>query len=202
MRGSVRLGTGVVVSPQLDSRQVADECRRLAIEGLETGDWHLAYNAAKGWVTGGGGAWSTDPWLVYVASALLHRQPKIAVHSCDLALSTWVEGEVDRAVIAWARGNVVFRWMNDPKTAQADLDGAVAQAPDWLRALADADAEQCRAAALVSRKRKPGVTPAPDFSGDHSRQGFVSPPLLPRPVPGEQPSTWYLVRPLIQNDAE
>jgi len=53
------------------------------------GDWHRAYEAAKSWIVGGGGAQLPDPWLVYAASALLHGQPRIAVHSID---SVWATG--------------------------------------------------------------------------------------------------------------
>jgi hypothetical protein len=66
------------------------EYRREALAALSADDWHRAYEWAKGWIRGGGGAWILDPWLVYVASSLLQGQPRTAVQSLDLALKHWI----------------------------------------------------------------------------------------------------------------
>jgi hypothetical protein len=60
------------------------EYRERALRALVAGDWHDAYRWAKGWIGRGGGAWIVDPWLVYAASALLHRQPRSAIHQRPL----------------------------------------------------------------------------------------------------------------------
>src|SRR5262249_7561537 len=153
-------------------------------------DWHRAYEAAKGWISGGGGARITDPWCVYIASALLHRQPRTAVHSADLALGNWIADSADRAVLLWLRGEVIRRFRNDPKPAQADLDVAQQPAPSWLHDEVAAAAAACRLQATSSRKRKPSVDPAPAYTGDPSTQMFVRPAIdSPRPG-GTRPNVW------------
>jgi hypothetical protein len=85
------------------------EFRKEAIAALEAGDWYGSYQWAKGWISSGGGARIVDPWLVYVASALLHGHPRTAVHSTDLALKHWIPEAEDRAILLWIRGDVVRR---------------------------------------------------------------------------------------------
>jgi hypothetical protein len=84
--------------------QVDDEYRELAVESLDQDDWYGAYCWAKGWI-GHGGAGLLDPWLVYVASALIHRRPRTASHSVDLALvprqATFARFEMARSSSSW-----------------------------------------------------------------------------------------------------
>jgi hypothetical protein len=166
------------------------EYRKLAVAALEAGDWHGAYRWAKGWI-GGGGAWIVDPWLIYVASALRHGQPRGAVHSTDLALKHWIPESEDRAILLWIRGEVVRRRLNDPKTALPDLASAAESAPSWLAAQAAADREACEIEAASSRKRKPSVGPAPEYKGLGTAAETVA-----RPSPhvvGSRPAVWDAV---------
>jgi len=89
-------------------------------------------SGTKSWVGWGGGAWLTDSWLLYATSALLKNEPKNAIHSLDLGLRTCIEGPIDRAVLTWCRGILVWRLLMDPKTALVDLEAAADQVPDWL----------------------------------------------------------------------
>src|SRR5918994_953932 len=75
----------------LNTADFGAETRRLALEAYESGDWYGIYAWTKSWITTGGGAWVVDSWLLYVVSALLHGQPKGAVHSADLALANRIE---------------------------------------------------------------------------------------------------------------
>src|SRR5690348_11496112 len=90
------------------------EYRRMAVEALAVRDANAAHAWAKAWIGNGGGAWIVDPWLVYVASALLAGQPRNAVRSTDVALRHWIADSQDRAVLLWVRGNVVRRRLSDP----------------------------------------------------------------------------------------
>ena len=144
--------------------ELAAEYRRIIVEALTNGDWREAARWAKGWIGSGGGARSVEPWLADVASSLLRGEGRTAVHSCDLALKHWLERPDQRAVMYYVRGEVVRRKLRDPKTAQADFDAATPAAPDWLK-VAEAQVA-CREEALVSRKRKPSVEPAPACAGN------------------------------------
>jgi hypothetical protein len=142
----------------------SNEFRARALDALAAGDWHLAYQWAKGWISTGGER-SIEPWLVYVASSLQHGQPRTAIHSANLALEHWIQEPLPRAVMHYARGEVIRRRLNDPKTAQADLDEAARAAPDWLQSEALEAQAACRDEVATSRKRKPSVAPAPSFQG-------------------------------------
>jgi len=162
---------------------------RAVIDALEAQDWYEAYASAKWWIGAGGGAWIVDPWLVYVASSLLHGQPRQATHSTDLALKVWIPQPANRAILRWVRGDVIRRRLNDPKTALADVSAAAEAAPAWLiqRALVDRDA--CAVEADASRKKKPSVGPAPDYQGPGSTANTVARPVSTRPD-GAQPYVW------------
>ena len=155
-----------------------------AAEALAKRDWYSAYRWAKGWISSGGGAWTLDPWLVYAASALMQRQPRQAIHSLDLALKTWIDAPPDRAILLWARGEILLRWLDDPKTALLDLREAANDAPAWLRADAVASLTASERDAPKSRKPKPSVELRPAYMGDHIDRGVVAPPPGPRSVGG------------------
>lgn len=164
-----------------------DEFSESAVAALKAEDWHGAYKWAKGWIGGGGGAWIVDPWLVYAVSALMHGQPRTAVHSLDLGLRHWIDAPEDRALLHYVRGTLIRRRLSDPKTARACLEAAVAHAPAWLRADAEQELAACRAEAAASRKRKPSVQRSPDYVGPGTvagkvpgRQGVRSPGAPPR----------------------
>ena len=167
------------------------EFRKEAIAALAAGDWYASYQWAKGWIRGGGGAWIVDPWLVYVASALLHGQPRTAVHSTDLALKHWIPEAEDRAILLWIRGEIVRRRLNDPKAALANLASAAESAPSWLAEQAAADHQACEIEASASRKRKPSVGSAPDYEGPGTAVHTVA-RRSPHPV-GERPAVWDAV---------
>jgi hypothetical protein len=165
--------------------EFAEEYRRITADALRAGDWHEAYRWAKGWIGLGGGARTVEPWLVYVASALLHGQPRTATHSCDLALKNWLGEPDQRAVILYVRGEVIRRHLRDPKTAQSDLDLAVGDAPPWLRPLAEDARTRCRTEATSSRKRKPSVGPPPEFksAGDFVQRSLPALASVTQPPP-------------------
>ena len=75
------------------------EVRQRALDAYEERDWHAIHGWTKAWISRGGGAWTVDAWLLYVISALLHSQPRIAVRSVDIALGIWIEPPADRAVL-------------------------------------------------------------------------------------------------------
>jgi hypothetical protein len=151
----VRAATGMSV------QQWGDHCRLDAVASLESGDWHGAYISAKSWIASGGGARIVDPWLVYAASALMHGQPRTAIHSIDIALQHWISAPADRAILHWARGCIVRETLRDPKTAKTDLETAATNAPEWLVARLAAASVACDEEALHSRKRKRSVNDAP-----------------------------------------
>lgn len=179
-------------------RDAADEYRRITSEALRAGEWHEAYRWAKGWISPGGGARSVEPWLVYVASSLLQGHRRTAVHSCDLALRNWIREEDARAVLRYVRGEVIRRHMEDPKTAQSDLDASLEHAPAWLRAEAETAAERCREEASASRKAKPRAEPAPAYE-----PGEV-PDVTPTPADlagvDRPPPVWEAVRAILVPD--
>jgi len=139
--------------------------RDRALQTLADEDWRGTYELTKSWVSRGGGAWLPDAWLMYAASALLRRQPKIAVHSLDLALGTWLSGSVDRPAISWCRGLFVWFRLNDPKTALLDLEPAFDLAPQWLGSDLPGQIARCRVEAQRSRKRTASVKSQPEFLG-------------------------------------
>jgi hypothetical protein len=175
-----------------EPRLTESECRAQALSALAQKDWYGAYQAAKTWISAGGGAFQLDPWLVYAASALIHRQPKNAVHSIDLALRHWIGDAAEQAVLRWVRGIIIWQPMNDPKSALADLEVAASGVPDWLADTAKADLARCAAAAVESRKRTPSVKPAPDYVGPGTAADTVARPHVPRRH-GVQPPVWNAV---------
>jgi hypothetical protein len=163
-----------------------------AIAALNAGDWYDAYSTAKWWIGAGGGAWIVDPWLVYVASALVQGQPRSATHSTDLALRVWIPQPANRAILRWVRGDVIRRRLTDPKTALADLAAAAPAAPAWLMERAVADRDTCAIEARGSRKRKPSVGPAPDYRGPGTTGATVARQVSFRPD-GSKPLVWDAV---------
>lgn len=150
-----------------------------------------------------GGASTPEAWLADVASALLHRQPRTAVHCCDMALHLWVERPGDRDVLHFVRGLLVAHHVGDPRSAVDDL-GRAAEGPAWLRDGARAEAELVRELAAASRVRKPRVRPAPDHDPGYAgliASGASSPrPPVPHPLPedGARPGIWDEVLPLLK----
>ncbi|NMM23756.1 MAG: hypothetical protein HHJ11_09705 [Phycicoccus sp.] len=178
--------------PGQDSAVWGQHCKDRALEALVKEDWRGVYDWTKSWVGWGGGAWLPDTWLLYAASALLHGQPRSAVHSLDLGLGTWLEGRADRAVLSWCRGCVVWTRLNDPKTALLAFELAVAAPPPWLAAEIDGKIQRCSEAALASRKRVASVKPSPDFTGFKHVGHTVAPPSIVR-ADGDEPVVWTAV---------
>jgi len=183
-----------------DQNEIDKEYRSSIRAHLERDDWHGAYEWAKGWISGGGGATLLDPWLAYVASALLQGQPRTATHSIDLALRSWIPRRADRSVLHWTRSRIIRFRLNDPKTACTDLERATQSTPSWLRAEVRRDIEDCAAESALSRKRKPSVTPAPDFQAEEAAHmlAVVSNRLGDLPEAGSQPGLWVVVHPYLQ----
>ncbi|WP_406632986.1 hypothetical protein [Amycolatopsis sp. WGS_07] len=156
---------------------------------LQDGDWHQLYKTAMSW-RNDGGAYLPEAWLMDVCSALLHRQPKTAVHSCDLALQMWVERPQDRAVLHFVRGLLIADHLGDPKTAVAGLELA-ASGPNWL-----GGEDLARVRQTTSRVRVPRAQPAPAYDQayvDLISSSASSPrPPVPEPLPadGTQPGLW------------
>lgn len=176
-----------------DVESWGETSRARALQALADEDWRGTYEWTKSWVSRGGGAWLPDAWLMYAASALLHGQPKIAVHSLDLGLGTWLGGTVDRAAVAWCRGLLVWCRLNDPKTALLDLESACEAAPPWLGANLAEELARCRAEAQQSRKRTASVKPRPDFVGPGNVLHTVAPAIGKR-ADGDEPVVWPAVR--------
>ena len=160
-------------------------------------DWHGVYTRCKGWIGSGGGAGLVDPWLGYVASGLMHGQPRTAIHAVDLALGNWLPRPLDRSVMHWVRSRVVRNYLNDPRTALSDLAISSGNAPSWLRPCIADDASRCEAEAARSRKRKPSVAPAPAFAGSDFASATLAARLLELQPDGSQPLLWEAIRPLL-----
>lgn len=185
--------------PAVSDATLAQDYREWAAKGLAERDWRTTYEAAKGWVSRAGGAWTTEAWLVYAASGLFHGQPRIGVRSVDLALSTWVRAAPDRSTLLWARASITWRYLADPKTACNDLASAAPDAPAWLLGRLDQDQKGCRDAAAVSRRRKPTVNAAPEYDGLRVAHDTVAPPVAGH-EPGSKPMLWSLLLPILIND--
>lgn len=175
-----------------DRRQAERECRGKADHALREGDWYEAYLWTKSWISRGG-ARLVEPWLLYSASALQQGKPKTAVHSCDLGLSSWLEGAVPRSIVYFMRGEVIRRHLKDPKTALPDLRTASESGPEWLRPDAAEALDRCTTEAARSRKRKASVDSAPSYDpGTDPR--FVPNTLNPRyDLEREPPPIWKTV---------
>ena len=167
--------------------------RARALQSLADEDWRGTYEWTKSWVSRGGGAWLPDAWLMYSASALLRGQPKVAIHSLDLGLGTWLSGPLDRAAISWCRGLVVWLQLSDPKTALLDLVPASDLAPLWVGSDLPEQLARCRAEAQRSRKRTPSVKPKPEFLGPDKVLHTVAPSVGER-SDGDEPVVWSAVR--------
>jgi hypothetical protein len=166
------------------------ECARL----VAADDWYALYQTAMEWRMVAGGCWTPEAWLMDVASALLHRQPKTAVHCCDMALRTWVERPADRLVLRGVRGVLVRGAVGDPLRAIDDL-AAAAQGPAWIAAVAGPEHALAEQQGARSRVRTPRVGPSPAFTGEH--RSAVAPPEDPMPADGSEPGTWAVLRPLL-----
>jgi len=173
----------------------ADEYRAKVRDALSAKDWQAVYAWTKGWVGQAGGAWLPEAWLAYAASGLLHGQPRVAVRSVDLGLGNWIEDQADRSILLWARGSVVMRYLDDPKTALADLENAAPSAPPWLAPHVIEDTAACRTAAAMSRKRKPSVQPAPSLGSSRSAHDKVASPG--HHEPGARPALWDALLPFL-----
>lgn len=177
----------------LEQQPVAEAAfRREAVAALDAGDWHGAYLWAKGWIGRGGGAQSTEPWLIYAASGVLHGQPRMAVRSIDLALRHWISASADRAILLSVRGHIVRTLLKDPGAALADLGRAASDAPDWLSAAVRSDYETCGVELASSRRRKPSVAEAPEYEGPGTAAETVATPQTPRLI-GGKPPVWEAV---------
>jgi hypothetical protein len=182
------VGDDSTTQSQLTPSALGREARRRALAACDERDWYGVYTWTKTWVADGGGAWTVDAWLLYAISAVLHRQPRVAVRSLDLALGNWIEGREDRAVLRWTRATVVHHLLRDPKTARVDYDAALATAADWLRPQVEADITACVRDAAISRKRVASAQPAPEFEPPDARTFVARTPL--REVPGAAPTVW------------
>lgn len=164
---------------------------------LDAGDWHAAYRWAKGWIGSGGGAALLDPWLVYVGDALTLGQWKSSVHAVDLALQHWISDSLDRGVLRWVRGRLIWIHLSDPKTALADLAAASVQVPGWLTDVASQDLRRCEGDAARSRRRKATVLPAPEFQPSDHAVVSLADRRSPVPAPGTEPVFWHRLLPLL-----
>jgi hypothetical protein len=151
--------------------------REQALACLRDGDGLGAHRWVKGWIGAGGGP-HIDPWLADVACDLLRERPRNAVLAIDLAIGTWLPGVWDRAAMLYVRGVIVFRHLDDPKTALLDLDPIRETLPGWLEPLTISEITACEDAAPLSRKRKAAVANARPYlpplqavaTGDHAHE--------------------------------
>lgn len=142
-----------------------------------------------------GGAYTPEAWLMDVCSAMMHGEPKTAVHCCDMALNMWVDRSGDRNVLHFVRGLVVADHVGDPLRAVDDLEQAT-HGPDWLRDEANNDLARVNRLAAGSRVKVARVGPAPAYDPDYveliwSLDPTARPPAPdPMPVDGERPELW------------
>ena len=162
--------------------------REACLKLLDGADWHGLYQAAMAWRVAGGGMWTPDAWLMDICSALLHKQPKTAVHACDMALRTWIDRPLDRLTMRYLRGVLVLDHVGDPARSVDDLQAAT-QAQAWLAALAIEDARRAEQASSRSKVRVARVPPSPVFTGEHRAPGIAL-PAHPVPEDGAMPSLW------------
>lgn len=170
--------------------ELEESYRDEVTRALQARDAPGAHRWAKGWIGRAEGQWILDPWLVYAASAVLEKQPRMAVRSCDQALRGFIAEAADRAVLRWVRGEVIRARLLDPKTALEDLEVAARDAPDWLRDEAVRSLERARLEAAASRKRKASVDPAPGLQDEHAV--IATRPRDRRPA-GQRPPIWDVV---------
>ncbi len=179
--------------PGGDVRAWGARCVEEALVGVAAQDWQAVHNWTKSWIGWGGGAWEPGPWLLYGVSGLLRSQPRIAVRGLDLGLKNWIDGPKDRAVLEFARGQIVRLVLKDPKTARADFEKSSHACPGWLRVELAEAMTACEGEALASRKRVASVEPRPDFERPaHLAESTVAPSVTRR-GDGDQPSIWEQV---------
>lgn len=182
-------------------RRPASSWREECLTLLAAGDWYPLSRTAMAWRLDGG-AYTPEAWLADVSAALLNRQPKTAVHCCDMALHVWVERPQDRAVLHHVRGLLVADHLRDPASAVADLELA-ADGPAWLRDDTRRELERVRGRAATSRVRVPRAQPAPEYDAAYLDlvSGPSSSPRPPRPDPfpedGAEPALWARTLPLL-----
>ncbi|MFB7211541.1 hypothetical protein [Streptomyces sp. NPDC056255] len=182
-------------SPSPAAGRPASWWREQCLELLDADDWYGLYRTAMAWRVGGGGSSTPDAWLMDVCSALLHRQPKTAVHCCDMALSVWVERPGDRAVLRFVRGLLIADHVADPLRALDDLDHAL-YGPKWLAEQAAPELARVTEEANRSRVGKPRAAPAPEWDPDYrdlilsQSPDPVPSPAGPLPPDGAVPSLW------------
>ncbi|RKT82811.1 hypothetical protein SAMN05421805_104285 [Saccharopolyspora antimicrobica] len=182
------------VKPPAPHSSFREACTAL----LDKGDWYGLYRTAMQWRVAGGGMWTPDAWLMDICSALLHKQPKTAVHCCDMALTTWIDRPLDRRVLQYVRGVLVCDHVGDPIRALDDL-AAATDGPEWLAELAAGDLKHGQELAARSRVRAPRVGPSPDFTGEHRSE--AAPPEQPVPADGAIPPLWNIALPHIRSTA-
>lgn len=182
-------------------RRPASSWREECLTLLAAGDWYSLSRTAIAWRLDGG-AYTPEAWLADVSAALLNRQPKTAVHCCDMALHVWVERPGDRAVLHHVRGLLVADHLRDPASALPDLERS-AGGPAWLRDDALRELERVRGRAASSRVRLPRAQPAPEYDAAYLDlvSGPSSSPRPPRPEPfpddGAEPVLWVHALPLL-----
>ena len=186
-----------------DVAAFGEQCKAQALAGIAADDWRDVYEWTKSWISSGGGGYLPDAWLVYAVSGLLHKQPRTAVHTIDMALQTWIGGTADRAALTWCRGLLILNHLSDPSTALLDLEDAHPSLPHWLSAGSTEALESCREAASRSRKKKASVPPRPEydlplhrgvFSPGASGLAAFAPDVSVR-CDGDEPDVWPTVAP-------
>lgn len=130
-----------------------------------------------------------DPWLIYVASALMRSQPRTAVHGANLALRLWIMPPPDRAILQWVRGAIAHRLLDDAHAAIADFGVAAESVPPWLRAQLLSDLEIARSDASRTKRKRSSLPPSPDFEGPGDVGEKVGRMERPRLV-GQRPRSW------------
>lgn len=138
-----------------------------AVSALQTGDWYAAYLATSAWGTEADGVWLPDTWLLLSACDVVNGHTRGTVHPLNLGLQDWVDRPGDRAVLLWARGQLIRHRMSDPGGALPDLLQARQDGPDWLTELADSSIDAARRALASGEDGEPmnhHVQPAPEYA--------------------------------------
>lgn len=170
--------------------------REACLTLLDAADWHSLYKMAMAWRVTEGGMWTPDAWLMDICSSLLHNQPKIAIHCCDMALRTWIERPLDRMTMRYLRGLLILDHVRDPARSIDDLQSALHAQP-WLAALANEDSKRAELACLRSKIKVARAGPSPAFTGEQQAP-HVAPATQPIPEDGSMPTLWRVALPRIR----
>jgi hypothetical protein len=160
----------------------AQQLASRAITALAAGDWYGAYVATSTWSTEHSGAWLTDSWLLMAACDVANGHTRGTVHPLHLGLRDYIDRPQDRAILHWARGQLLLSRLADPASALVDLELAGSDGPAWLAPyVADSVTEARREIASNGEPPEPAnIDQVPSYTGNQA-------PPRRRPADGSTP---------------